>query len=145
VVSGALSATHTYQDNGVYTATLTVTSTSGLVASDTLVVSVGNLAPQAQAGPDQTLAATPGGTLVNFSGSFSDPGALDSVSLTWDFGDGQTGSGGSPSHTYAAPGTYTVTLTATDDDGGQSSDTLTVTISAEPAAQTKIYLPLVIK
>ena len=144
-VSGGLSASHAYQDNGVYTATLTVTSTSGLVASDTLVVSVGNVAPQAQAGPDQTVEATPGGTLVSFSGGFSDPGALDTVSLSWDFGDGQTGSGATPSHTYAAPGVYIVTLTATDDDGGQSSDTLSVTINAEPAAQSKIYLPRLIK
>ena len=41
-----------------------------------------------------------------------------------------TGSGVSPSHTYAAAETYTVTLTVTDNDGASSMTTTTATISA---------------
>jgi len=44
-VSGTLTPTHTYGDNGTFTVTLMVTDTTGLSAEDALVVSVGNVAP----------------------------------------------------------------------------------------------------
>jgi len=55
-------------------------------------------------------------------GSFSsDPDVGDSVaSYAWDFGDGTSGTGAMPSHTFA-PGTYTITLVVTDTHGLQSA------------------------
>ena len=48
--------------------------------------------------------------------SSSDPdGSI--VDLAWDFGDGSTGSGITPSHTYNTEGSFDVTLTVTDDGG----------------------------
>ena len=50
------------------------------------------------------------------------------MSLAWAFGDGGTATGANASHTFAAPGTYTVALTATDDDGGSGSAQITVAV-----------------
>ena len=105
-----------------------MTDDDGGVGSDTLVVTVANLPPQVDAGPDQTLNE---GDTAGFAGSFTDPGTLDTHTFTWNFGDGsvEVSVTLTPSHTYAEDGVYTVTLTVTDDDGGIGADTLTVTVA----------------
>ena len=51
------------------------------------------------------------------------------VSWAWDFGDGNTSTAQNPSNTYAANGTYTVSLTVTDDMGATSSASQSVTVN----------------
>ncbi|HEX9696475.1 MAG TPA: S8 family serine peptidase [Actinomycetota bacterium] len=60
------------------------------------------------------------------------------ASRAWAFGDGGTSSATNPSHTYAAGGTYAVTLTVTDDDGatGVASKTVTVSDGSDPDPST---------
>lgn len=52
----------------------------------------------------------------------------------WRFGDGSTSAEREPTHTYAEPGTYTVRLTVTDDDGStdELSDEVRVTAPSTP-------------
>ena len=57
------------------------------------------------------------GQPVTFDGSESQPGSNPIDTYTWDFGDGNTGSGAVVEHVYNAPGTYNVTLTVTDTAG----------------------------
>ncbi len=115
-----------YKDNGVYTVTLEVKDDDGASGYDTLYVTVNNVAPSVNAGPDQT---TDEGDVVTFLGSHDDPGASDTHTYSWNFGDGSPNVGGtSVTHVYADNGVYTVTLTVTDDDGGVGSDSLTVTV-----------------
>ena len=58
---------------------------------------------------------------------FADTTSGAVTSWLWTFGDGDTSALQNPSHTYAAPGTYTVTLFATTASGTvQQSDTVTV-------------------
>jgi PKD repeat protein len=125
--AAAASATHAYAAAGVYTVTLTVTDDSGITAADTAVMHVSNRPPVANAGSDQ--AATPGAA-VALSGAGSSDADGRVVSFAWAFGDGGVASGPGVLHAFASPGTYTVTLTVTDDGGATASDTAGVTVTA---------------
>ena len=89
--------------------------------------------------PEVSLAA-PGsgavGSTVSFLASATSPNPADQkagFTYSWNFGDGGTTSGASPSHTYAAAGTYSVSVTATDKDGGVSTPATSL-ITISPAA-----------
>ncbi len=64
----------------------------------------------------------------NFDGSASSDSDGSIVSYSWNFGDGNTDSGVSVSHTYAAGGDFTVGLTVTDDGGATNTSSRTVTV-----------------
>ena len=115
---------HQYDDDGIYTATMTVTDSEGDICSDTATVSISTSAVVAEAGGPYS------GTIcesVNFAASAS--GGCSPYTYSWTFGDGDSGSGQFPSHQYDDDGIYTATVTVTDDSGQTDDDTATVTIS----------------
>jgi PKD repeat protein len=72
---------------------------------------------------------------ASFDGSGSSAPGGSIASYSWDFGDGSSaGSGATPQHTYAAPGTYQVILTVTSNQGAKSSVTHPVTVTSAIAA-----------
>ena len=68
---------------------------------------------------------------VNFDGSLS-TGTL--LTYSWDFGDGNNGIGATPTHVYAAAGTYFVTLTATDSCNQSIDFKDTLSVCMQPTA-----------
>jgi len=106
------------------------------IEEDTFTVGAGsgvNAPPVAQAGgPYNGTAGAP--IALTSAGSSDSDGNI--VSYGWSFGDNTTGSGATVNKTYATAGTYTVTLTVTDDDGATATDQATVTVSALPGGNT---------
>ena len=145
--SGTLTPTHSYGDNGVYTVTLTITDTGGAAMSDTLLVTVANVAPELSALPNQSVLV---GMVVSFTAVFTDPGILDTHTAVIDWGDGSNEAGTvgqsamtvSGSHLYASEGVYTVTVTVIDDDNGLTNQTFLVTVGSNNIV---IYLPFMTK
>lgn len=141
------SLSHSYALWGDYTVTVRVTDDGSVVGTDIVAVTVNNVAPTVNAGDDATVVA---GATFSQSGSFSDPGT-DSWSATVDYGDD---SGEQPltlnpdktfslSHTYAAEGSYTVTVNVVDSIE-IGSDTLQVTVTpsnTSPEIGTPAFAP----
>jgi len=129
-IVNAQNAVHTYVDNGVFNVTFTVTDKDGGSHTDTLILTVNNVAPDVDAGEDKIAVE---GDVVAFSGQFTDPGINDTHTILWNFGDGATADTLDVQHTFADNGIYLVTLTVTDNDGGVGIDTITVFVdNADP-------------
>jgi PKD repeat protein len=123
--------THTYASGGSRTITLTVTDDDGGTDSTTRTVSPA--APNQP--PTAEFTATPNGLEVAFSGAASAEPNGTIANYSWNFGDDTpvlSGSDAAVTHTYAAAGTYAVTLTVTDDDGESDDVAHDVTVSATP-------------
>src|SRR5258708_22437842 len=71
-------------------------------------------------------------TLFRASSSSDSDGTI--ASYAWNFGDATSGSGPTASRTYAAGGSYTVTLTVTDNAAAASQTAHVVTVNAPPVA-----------
>jgi PKD repeat protein len=120
--SGAFSWEPTASDAGVHTLTFCVSDTR-LDDCETIDITVtaDNHPPVADAaGPYQ---AGPGMN-IQFNGSASSDPDGDALTFAWDFGDGNTaGNNATPTHAYAAAGSYLVSLTVTDDGSPNLSST----------------------
>jgi PKD repeat protein len=79
--------------------------------------------------PPTAMINTPDCTLLNCD--FNGGGSIDDTGISsydWDFGDGVTGSGMSINHRYSAKGTYNLSLTVTDNDGGSDTANHSLTV-----------------
>jgi PKD repeat protein len=125
---------HTYQVQGTYTIELNVTDDEAWSWDNNkgsmnivrcrlnVTITSGGLSP-----PIANFTMTPAepkeGEEITFNGSLSTDPDGTIVSYEWDFGDGNTATGVTATHTYAAEGVYFVTLTCTDNDDLEGSMT----------------------
>jgi PKD repeat protein len=130
----------TPDDEGTFVITMKATDDGGMSDTATATVTGTNVWPTAHITGVTTsapLVVTAQETL-GFTGSFSDPSLLDTHTVKWNFGDGTTSTTLSTSHSYAAAGTYHVSLTVTDDDGGVGVATTDVFVQSPQQALTTI-------
>lgn len=126
-----LTATHSYGDSGTFVATLRITDAVGGTAttSQSIIVGQGQL-------PTALFTTSPQNPVPNsdifFNASQSTPAPGRRIaSYSWDFGDGTPSQQGvQASHRYTNPGTYTVTLTVTDDVGNRGVGSSTISVAA---------------
>jgi hypothetical protein len=150
---GLFSSTHVYQNNpplqpgqssGPYPITVTATNTAQQSISSSVSEIVANVPPTVTALNVSPTSVT-FGSPVTLTGSFTDPGVLDTHTVSINWGDGTpatlakvteaNGSGSfTATHTYVinpagqVSGAFTITATATDSDGGQGSATTGLTV-----------------
>ena len=140
-----IAGSHVYGDNGVYTVTVTVSAPGVTPASDTLQMTVLNVAPTATLGSDSP-ALEGEAVTVSFSNVVDVPADTLTYSFDWD-NDGvyDVVDQAEPTAAYTWPddGYYTVTGRVQDDDGGWNAYTITVhvlnvapAVSVEPGFQT---------
>ena len=132
--SSATNPSHTYAAAGTYSVTLTVTDNGG--ASNAVTKSVTVTAP-ANVPPVANFGFTTSGLTASFTDSSSDSdGSI--ASRSWNFGDSTSSTATNPSHTYAAAGTYSVTLTVTDNAGATNTKSQSVTVSSGNVLQNGV-------
>ncbi len=79
------------------------------------------------------------GNAVKFNGSASTDN-YEIKSYKWDFGDGTSGVGKNASHIYSDKGSYTVTLTVTDESGNSDDDTTAVEVYGDGYSTAEIMI-----
>jgi PKD repeat protein len=130
---------HTYAADGTYPVALTVTDNNGAANSVTHNVTVTSAPPTNQP-PIAAFTSSCTDLACTFDGSGSSDLDGTIASYGWNFGDGATGTGVAPSHTYAVGGTYSVVLTVTDNGGATNSITHDVTVTAPPPPKWTLLL-----
>ncbi|MDO8366277.1 MAG: PKD domain-containing protein [Saprospiraceae bacterium] len=106
---------------GTYTVTLTASNSAGSSTFTQVIV--------VNAGPTANFSSNVSVLTATFTNN-----STNGLAYNWDFGDGSNNSSDpNPTHEYAADGTYTVVLTATN-NCGSSTFTQTVVITTEPGA-----------
>jgi PKD repeat protein len=139
--STTLHPTHTYQNPGKYTASLTATDSINATDTGSATVTVNDVPPTVT----MTLpSAARSGIAFNVSAAANDISpAVQAAGYTylWNFGDGTAATGASTSHVYGAPGTYTVSVTATDDYGHSGTTTGSLSVGKTMATTYTLTAP----
>src|SRR5215213_7045238 len=135
---------HTFNEAGNYTVTLTATDSTGETATDTLEITVEESSEEPATeslAAEITSNATSGNAPATFSFDANASGGTGPYTVNWNFGDDSEESDEqSVVHTFTEAGNYTVTLTATDSTGETATDTLEITVEESPTDEEPVPL-----
>lgn len=132
-----ISVIHTYEKPGTYIAELTVEDEAGLKHTQGILIEVlepemslepMNQLPVALLTADKTTGVAPLTVLLDAANSTDEDGVLNRYQ--WDFGNGETDEGLKTAYIFDQVGTYTITLTVYDDQGGTDSESLNIQVLA---------------
>ena len=120
---------------GNHTITLTVTDSDGASDADAVSIRINDPPTANVTGPSGGSIFQPGDNVqLTGTGTDAEDGALTGGSLTWSSNrDGSLGSGSPRNVTTLSVGAHTITLTATDSDGGTGTDQVSIHINAPPS------------
>jgi PKD repeat protein len=130
-IESGMSRPHKFAKDGVYNVTLTVTYlAAGTSSSVTKPVIISPLPTAPTAGFTVKPSSPTVGTAATFDASVLSTVGTGAtiVQYLWDFGDGGSDTGASPTYTYTAAGQPTVTLTVIDNFGRQATASKTITV-----------------
>jgi PKD repeat protein len=145
IVAGSFDGSHTYDDDGVYTVTVTINDNNGGTDTETFLVTVANVAPSLTI---SGAASVDEGSLYTLNLSFFDPGDDTITSWAINWGDGIQVVSGNPTsvtHTYAdGLNGYMISATADDEDGTfAAGSTVGVTVNNVAPTLTLVGAALV--
>lgn len=134
-----------FSDDGLYTVGLKVTDDDGEFDTDTADITVVNVLPIVNAGPDASLNE---GDTLTAGGSFADPGT-DTWAATVDYGDGagvlslalNNDKTFALNHTYVDNGAYTIEVCVSD-DGGMGCDAIIVSVANVAPTISSLSTPI---
>jgi PKD repeat protein len=110
-----------------------VTDNGGLSSTATVTITV---APPPNEPPVAAVSVTPASGYAPLNISFSSAGSSDPdgtiTAYSWNFGDGGSSTAVNPSHIYSTAGTFTATLTVTDNRGATNSKSVVITATPDP-------------
>lgn len=139
--------THTYLDNAIYTAALTIEDANGLTGTVTQPVTVTNLAPVIQSVTNSgVITVGNSATITVIAADVSS----DTLTYTFDCDNDTTFEIGPQTSNQAVcyfntTGIFTVTASVTDDDEDSTSGTTTVPVSAPDGSLLSTFLPVIFK
>jgi lysophospholipase L1-like esterase/PKD repeat protein len=127
---------------GTYSATFTQNGSAGWTGLMATFAGTGGGSGGGGGTPKAVITANPTSGVAPVTVAFSGANSTDTggtiTSYAWNFGDGQTSTLVSPSHTYSVVGTYTVSLTVTDNTSSQNSSSTSIAVNA-PASYAGVY------
>ncbi len=127
VSQGRTNESHTYSKPGTYQAQLTVTDNIGDSSTANLIINVTNRNPIARITYTTLTVKAPGSLTFNGDTSTDEDGTI--ASYIWSVAGSAVASTPNATINFTTEGTYTVSLTVTDDFGGTNSTSVTVNVT----------------